>query len=160
MGLDHYDARGDTEWACGGDADCSAVEAEPDCVRGYEHRWTRKGMGGCDSNPGVWSLGGTTYRHKARCILCGCERTETNYGWQRSPGECDRLEYEGGASQWSPAEMVDTDEAREEKRRQDRNERRRERRRAQKKAAAIAIGAALRALAGPTLDGALTKLTD
>lgn len=142
----HYDAHGDTEYACGGDDDCEAVEAAPDCVQGYEHAWTSRGTGGCDSNPGVWSLGGTTYQSMVRCILCGCERTTTEYGSQRNPGECDTVKYEGGASRWSPAEMLDTDEAREERRRQDRNERRRERRRKQKKAAAAAIGAALRAL--------------
>ena len=33
---EHYDANGETEWACG-------VQDEPDCSPGYDHRWTSRG---------------------------------------------------------------------------------------------------------------------
>lgn len=89
----HYDARGDSEYACGGDDDCTSIEAEPECVDGFSHRWTRQGCGGCDGNPGVWSLGGTTHQFSARCRLCGCGRSETTYGSQRNPGQCDEVSY-------------------------------------------------------------------
>lgn len=117
----HYDENGDSEWACGGDGDCDAVQAEPDCVSGYRHRWTSRGCGGCDSNPGVWSLGGTAYQYGARCLVCGTQRTEVHHGWQRNPGECDSVSYETGDA--------DEAEARAEMRRQDRNRRRRASRR-------------------------------
>lgn len=131
MGIEHYDANGDTEWACGGDADCNAVEAEPECADGYEHRWTSKGVGGCDSNPGVWSLGGTTLVFRERCVVCGVVKTETRFGSQRNPGQCDRVEFE--------EDEPDEDEQRVEMRRQDRNRRRRERRRAARLAAVAMV---------------------
>jgi hypothetical protein len=111
----HYDAHGDSEWACGGDGTCESVEAEPDCVDGLAHRWTADGTGGCDSNPGVWSTGGTSYRFAARCVLCGCGRSETHHGSQRNPGECDSVSYE--TSEYA----VDESEARLERARQIRN---------------------------------------
>lgn len=93
----HYDEYGDSEWACGGDGDCDAVQPEPDCVHGLAHEWTSKGCGGIDSNPGVWSLGGTTISCKARCRLCGAARHEVYYGSQRNPGQCDTVRYEVGS---------------------------------------------------------------
>lgn len=94
---EHYDEDGDSEWACGGDHDCDAVETEPDCVEGLTHDWTSKGCGGIDSNPGVWSLGGTTISAEARCRLCGTAKHEVFYGSQRDPGKCDSVRYEPGA---------------------------------------------------------------
>lgn len=128
----HYDEDGRSEWACGGDSDCEAVEQEPDCVPGFSHKWTNHGMGGLDSNPGVWSLGGTKYQFESRCVLCGVERTEIHYGSQRNPGECDSTSYEPKACRWSTIEIVDTDEARTEAARQRRNRRRRERKQERK----------------------------
>lgn len=29
-------------------------------------------VGGCDSNPGVWSLGGLRYAFTEACVKCGC----------------------------------------------------------------------------------------
>ena len=124
----HYDENGDTEWACGGDDDCDAVEAEPACDAGYDHRWTSEGTGGCEENPGVWALGGTAMSVAARCVLCGCGRMATNYGWQRDPGQCDRVAYETHAYDVDPAE------ARHERARQRRNTIRRAKRRAAKRA--------------------------
>lgn len=46
------------------------------------------GPGGCDDNPGVWSLGGTTLSFLSTCE-CGAERHEKSYGSQRNPGEID-----------------------------------------------------------------------
>lgn len=81
----------ETEWCCGGDGRCDAVEAEPDCVGGGAHRW--KGVGGCDENPGVQSLGGTALGFEAKCTQCGVFRYEVSRGSQRNPGECDSVRY-------------------------------------------------------------------
>ena len=88
-----------THWdveECGGDDNCDSIEIEPECVCGLSHRWTREGEGGCTSNPGVWSLGGTSYQFVAHCRLCGCRRTTVSVGSQRNPGECDQVSYETG----------------------------------------------------------------
>jgi hypothetical protein len=84
------------EYGCGGDGNCDAIEAEPECVDGLGHAWTSRGEGGCDSNPGVWSLGGTTYRFHAHCRWCGTRRVEILVGSQRNPDECDSVRYEPG----------------------------------------------------------------
>lgn len=119
----HYDAHGDSEWACGGDDDCSAVQDAPSCEDGYVHKWTSEGTGGCDSNPGCWSLGGTTLKFENRCVICGCACIETLYGSQRNPGECDRRIFKPNKHR------VDSDEARTECTRQRRNAHARFRRR-------------------------------
>jgi len=67
--------------AAGGDTDC-------------DHEWTSEGEGGCDENPGVWSLGGTTLFFRRHCRKCGLIRTETCYGSQRNPGQADEVKYE------------------------------------------------------------------
>lgn len=122
--VQHYDENGESEWACGGDSDCPSVEPEPDCYEHYAHRWTSKGTGGCDSNPGAWSLGGTAYRFEARCLVCGVHRIEIHHGYQRNPGECDVVRYE--------TEEPDETERKVEMRRQDRNRAARARYRARK----------------------------
>lgn len=93
------------EWCCGGDGQCDCVEAEPECTAYAHHVWTPEGTGGCDTNPGVWSLGGTTYRYAHRCRLCGCGRSEVERGTQRNPGECDTVRYSPGA--YRPDEDAD-----------------------------------------------------
>src|SRR6185437_5095337 len=50
--------------------------ADPDC----EHEWTSEGEGGCDSNPGVWSTGGTSMTFASHCRLCGLHKTEHTTG--------------------------------------------------------------------------------
>lgn len=64
--------------------------ADSDC----EHEWTSEGMGGCDQNPGVWSVGGTAMVFKTRCIHCGLIKTERSPGCQRNPGEHTTIEFE------------------------------------------------------------------
>ena len=59
-----------------------------------DHDWTSEGEGGCDENPGVWSLGGTKIVVKSHCKKCGLKRTEVSVGSQRNPGEGDSVEYE------------------------------------------------------------------
>jgi len=91
------DSDSDSEWE--GRVD---VEIEPDhdaLIRDVggdtecEHEWTREGQGGCDENPGVWSLGGTAMKYSEHCAICGLRRTITDPGEQRNPGECDTWEY-------------------------------------------------------------------
>lgn len=67
----------------------------PDCTED-EHEWEspHELVGGLTENPGVWSTGGTTYVTKTVCKNCGIYRTETEYGSQRNPQQCDRVEYE------------------------------------------------------------------
>ena len=59
-----------------------------------DHEWTTDGEGGCDSNPGVWSTGGTSMKFSSRCRACGLHRTEHHTGSQRNPGAHDTVEYE------------------------------------------------------------------
>jgi hypothetical protein len=72
------------------DALIEAAGGNPYC----DHKWTSEGEGGCDSNPGVWSLGGTTYLYRSHCAVCGLRRTITEYGSQRNPGQADSVIYE------------------------------------------------------------------
>ena len=88
------------------DRDCGAREVEPDCADGYAHRWTEQGMGGCDQNPGVWSLAGTAFQVASRCLACGCQRIEVAYGSQRDPNQCDSVSYQDGAYRPEPAELT------------------------------------------------------
>ena len=67
--------------AAGGDTECN-------------HEWSSEGEGGCDENPGVWSLGGTTLEFRSHCIHCGIIRTEIDPGSQRNPGEHRRARFE------------------------------------------------------------------
>jgi hypothetical protein len=53
-------------------------------------------MGGCDANPGVWSLGGTTYMTAEACVHCGIVRKTVEYGYQRNPDQCDKRTYSYG----------------------------------------------------------------
>lgn len=106
----------------GADYEAHGESSEPDCEGEYVHRWTREGTGGCSQNPGVWSLGGTTMRYAARCMVCGVGRTEIRHGSQRNPGERDSVRYEEHAYRILDFERLS------EMRRQDRNRRARERR--------------------------------
>lgn len=66
---------------------------EPECIGDEDHDW--QGEGGCESNPGVWSLGGTAMRYDERCTRCGWRRITHTSGAQRNPGELpQRVEYE------------------------------------------------------------------
>ena len=76
------------------DCDGSCMPDAPDCTEGHTHRWSSKGQGGCDENPGVWSLGGTTLQYRMACKYCGCVRVEVRRGSQRNPFECDTVEYD------------------------------------------------------------------
>lgn len=67
----------------------------PECREDHEHEWVSpvEVVGGIESNPGVWSCGGTTLVFKQVCRHCGAYRKETSYGSQRNPGQCDTVEY-------------------------------------------------------------------
>ena len=67
---------------------------EPPCSAADEHDWTNEGEGGCDSNPGVWSTGGTGLNFHSHCRKCGLKRVIHHTGSQRNPGECDTTTYE------------------------------------------------------------------
>ncbi len=62
---------------------------DPQC----DHDWTSEGEGGCDSNPGVWSTGGTSHSFASHCRVCGLQRTEHTTGSQYNPGDHDTVEY-------------------------------------------------------------------
>lgn len=65
------------------------VESEPACAASDEHDWCRPHavVGGLDSNPGVWSGGGTALDTRDVCSCCGVYRDTHYAGSQRSPGE-------------------------------------------------------------------------
>jgi hypothetical protein len=52
-----------------------------------DHTWTSEDEGGCDENPGVWSLGGTAMVYRSHCRCCGLTREESDPGSQRNPGD-------------------------------------------------------------------------
>lgn len=65
-----------------------------ECGDGVEdHEWTSEGTGGCDENPGVWSLGGTAMLFVTRCRCCGLLRKQHCVGAQRDPGAHDTVEF-------------------------------------------------------------------
>lgn len=69
----------------------------PACVEGKEHEWVspHEVVGGLDSNPGVWSTGGTGITTREVCGRCGVYRVMRHTGSQRNPGEASEIvEYE------------------------------------------------------------------
>jgi hypothetical protein len=71
---------------------------EPECEGSDDgdHDWQSPQdlVGGCTSNPGVWSTGGTSFAFLSVCARCGMFRQETSTGWQRNPGDAERtVEY-------------------------------------------------------------------
>jgi hypothetical protein len=89
---DDGEETGEVEWV---DVECGDDPTPPDCSD-EEHDWCSpyEVVGGLDSNPGVWSRGGTTLVIKRVCRNCGCYKIETHYGSQRNPGQCDTVEYQ------------------------------------------------------------------
>lgn len=83
---------GEVDWV---NVECGDDPEAPKCTED-EHDWCNphEVVGGLDSNPGVWSKGGTTIVAREVCRHCGCYRTTTNYGSQRNPGQCDTVEYD------------------------------------------------------------------
>jgi len=77
----------------GGTYEMTGETEEPPCPAADEHDWTSEGEGGCDSNPGVWSTGGTGMNFHSHCRACGLKRVEHHTGIQRNPGECDTTTY-------------------------------------------------------------------
>jgi hypothetical protein len=71
------------------DALIRAAGGNPDC----DHDWTSEGEGGCSSNPGVWSCGGTTMKFASHCRHCGLHRVEIHHGSQRNPDDHDTVTY-------------------------------------------------------------------
>ncbi len=69
------------------ETECGVFEDNHDWVSPHEV------VGGLDSNPGVWSLGGTRMVFLTVCECCGLYRKETSVGAQHNPGECDKVEY-------------------------------------------------------------------
>ena len=65
------------------------VESEPACAVSDEHDWCQPHaiVGGLDSNPGVWSGGGTALDLRSVCSCCGMYRDTHHAGSQRHPGE-------------------------------------------------------------------------
>lgn len=61
-----------------------------------DHEWTREGEGGCDENPGVWSLGGTAMAYREHCAHCDLRRSVRDPGSQRNPGEGVSYSYKYG----------------------------------------------------------------
>ena len=70
-------------------------QPEPKCEQGDAHQWESPVdvVGGIDSNPGVWSYGGTTIGTSMVCVRCGMYRHSIDYGTQRNPSDCDTVEY-------------------------------------------------------------------
>lgn len=82
---------GEVDWV---EVECGEDPEAPECTAD-EHDWCspHEVVGGLDSNPGVWSTGGTTIVTREVCPHCGCYRRTTSYGSQRNPGQCDTVEY-------------------------------------------------------------------
>lgn len=73
------------------DAEPVAIKANP-CTA-PTHRWVNPHelCGGLDSNPGVWSGGGTSGADCAFCSNCGAERRRDWFGSQRNDGDEDTV---------------------------------------------------------------------
>ena len=86
------DETGEVDWV---DVECGSDPEPPACTSDTGHDWCSpvKVVGGINSNPGVWSKGGTTIVTLEVCRHCGIYRRETHYGWQRNPGQCDGVEF-------------------------------------------------------------------
>ena len=67
---------------------------EPDCAEAEDgsHEWQspQELVGGCDSNPGVWATGGTSFEYLTVCSHCGMFLRETSSGTQRNPGDAEK----------------------------------------------------------------------
>jgi len=74
--------------------DEDALMAEAGADQNCAHEWTSEGEGGCDTNPGVWSLGGTAMAYAEHCKHCGLRKLTRICGSQRNPGECDTVRFE------------------------------------------------------------------
>lgn len=69
----------------------------PECEIGGECQWRSpyEVVGGCDSNPGVWSTGGTGISTLEVCGFCGRYKRSHHYGSQWNPGDpVERVELE------------------------------------------------------------------
>lgn len=79
-----------------------------------DHDWTSEGEGGCDSNPGVWSTGGTTFVFRSHCRCCGLTRSVVDPGSQRNPGDGVTYRYEMAdedqIERWRASGAMDEDE--------------------------------------------------
>jgi hypothetical protein len=70
---------------------------EPDCAEGEDHDWESPFsiVGGCESNPGCWSIGGTQTKTREVCSICGAYRVTTSESTRGSyPRTPERVEYE------------------------------------------------------------------
>lgn len=85
------------------------LPAEPACPEADEHDWSSEHEGGCDDNPGVWSLGGTAMKFRSHCLACGMSRTERTTGPQRNPGDSDTVVYGDPDPDWVAAIRGETD---------------------------------------------------
>lgn len=77
--------------ACPASWDMSAYA--PPCTDRRGHNWTSEDEGGCDENPGVWSVGGTALLFREHCTRCGLRRETLSRGGQRNPDEGDEITY-------------------------------------------------------------------
>jgi hypothetical protein len=85
--------RADVSWSRDADEDLlihAALGYYSEYAR-CDHDWTSDHdlVGGLDSNPGVWSLGGTAMSFTTACRSCGLRRHEHRSGPQRNPGEAE-----------------------------------------------------------------------
>ncbi|PTY04557.1 hypothetical protein DB347_17740 [Opitutaceae bacterium EW11] len=80
------------EWDCSGTYKSEAPRGTECC--GGEHDWCapQHVVGGCDSNPGCWSQGGTSMLFRRVCRNCGRYSETTYAGSQRNYGEPTEVE--------------------------------------------------------------------
>lgn len=92
------DGDGDTVRVNQGSHAITILPEEPACPEAEDgtHDWQSPHdlVGGCDSNPGVWSTGGTSFEYLTVCSHCGMFCLETSTGTQRNPDEAEKtVEY-------------------------------------------------------------------
>lgn len=65
-----------------------------------DHEWRASAEidGGCDSNPGCFSTGGTSFVFSSHCKYCGVRCFEVKHGSQRNPDDEDGCWYHWDAS--------------------------------------------------------------
>jgi hypothetical protein len=69
------------------------ADPTPPCVDDDDHEWHPADCG-CDTNPGVYAVGGTAFEYYSRCRICGIVKMEYTPGARPDPDDCEVVRYD------------------------------------------------------------------
>jgi hypothetical protein len=71
------------------------ADPTPPCVSLWDddHEWAPDDCG-CDSNPGVYAVGGTAFEYYSRCRICGIVKVEYDPGSRPNPEDYAVVRYD------------------------------------------------------------------